>query len=152
MHNWNPDSHFNRQQIVLYDKFTQFTLLAAKEAIGQSGLNFDGHLGYDTGVVLGTAAGGVNTWDENYRTVYEEGKNRVHPFVVPKLMNNAAASHFPWSITSRAPVTVSTACASSNHAMGSVPHGPLGHVSRDGDGRVRIHAVLRWHQGGRGCV
>jgi nodulation protein E len=35
----------------------------------------------------------VNTWDENYRSVYEEGKNRVHPFVVPKLMNNAAASH-----------------------------------------------------------
>ena len=58
---WNPDIHFNRQQIVLYDKFTQFTLLAAREAITQSGLNFDGHLGYDSGVVLGTAAGGVNT-------------------------------------------------------------------------------------------
>ena len=39
---------------------------------------------------LGTAGGGVNTWDDNYRAVYEEGKNRVHPFVVPKLMNNAA--------------------------------------------------------------
>ena len=123
VHNWNPDSHFNRQQIVLYDKFTQFTLLAAKEAIGQSGLNFDGHLGYDTGVVLGTAAGGVNTWDENYRTVYEEGKNRVHPFVVPKLMNNAAASHISMEYNLKGPsFTVSTACASSNHAMGQAFH------------------------------
>ena len=43
--------------------------------------------------MLGTAGGGVTTWDDNYRAVYEEGKNRVHPFVVPKLMNNAAASH-----------------------------------------------------------
>lgn len=116
---WNPDLHFNRQQIVFYDKFTQFTLLAAREAVAQSGLNFDGHLGYDAGVVLGTAAGGVNTWDENYRSVYEEGKNRVHPFVVPKLMNNAAASHLSMEFNLRGPVfTVSTACASSNHAMG----------------------------------
>ncbi|MDQ1847987.1 beta-ketoacyl-[acyl-carrier-protein] synthase family protein [Gemmobacter fulvus] len=123
VHDWNPETHFNRQQIVLYDKFTQFTLLAAREAIAQSGLNFDGHLGYETGVVLGTAAGGVNTWDDNYRSVYEEGKNRVHPFVVPKLMNNAAASHLSMEFNLKGPsFTVATACASSNHAMGQAFH------------------------------
>ena len=116
---WDPEAHFNRQQIVLYDRFTQFTLIAAKQAITQAGLNFDGHLGYEAGVVLGTAGGGVNTWDENYRAVYEEGKNRVHPFVVPKLMNNAAASHLSMEFNLRGPsFTVATACASSNHAMG----------------------------------
>ncbi|MES2969952.1 MAG: beta-ketoacyl-[acyl-carrier-protein] synthase family protein [Pseudomonadota bacterium] len=116
---WDSEGQFNRQQIVLYDRFTQFTLVAARQAIAQSGLNFDGHLGYDTGVVLGTAAGGVNTWDDNYRTVYEEGKNRVHPFVVPKLMNNAGASHVSMEFNVKGPVfTVATACASSNHAMG----------------------------------
>ncbi len=119
VHDWNPDVNFNRQQIVLYDKFTQFTLLAARQAITQSGLNFDDLLGFEAGVVLGTAAGGVNTWDDNYRTVYEEGKNRVHPFVVPKLMNSAAASHISMEFNLRGPTfTVSTACASSNHAMG----------------------------------
>ena len=119
VHDWDAEAQFNRQQIVLYDKFTQFTLLAARQAVAQSGLNFDGHLGYDTGVVLGTAAGGVNTWDDNYRTVYEEGKNRVHPFVVPKLMNNAAASHVSMEFNVKGPTfTVATACASSNHAMG----------------------------------
>ncbi len=119
IHNWEPEAHFNRQQIVLYDRFTQFTLLAARQAVEQSGLDFRGKYGLESGVVLGTAAGGVNTWDDNYRTVYEEGKNRVHPFVVPKLMNNAAASHVGMEYSLRGPTfTVATACASSNHAMG----------------------------------
>ncbi|MBF9033423.1 beta-ketoacyl-ACP synthase II [Rhodobacterales bacterium HKCCE2091] len=116
---YDPEALFNRQQIALYDRFTQFTLVAAGEAIGQSGLEFSGELSARTGVVLGTAGGGVNTWDENYRTVYEEGKNRVHPFVVPKLMNNAAASHVSMEWNLKGPsFTVATACASSNHAMG----------------------------------
>ncbi len=116
---YDPEAHFNRQQIVLYDRFTQFTLLAAKEAIAQSGLEFSGQLAAEAGVVLGTAGGGVNTWDDNYRAVYEEGKNRVHPFVVPKLMNNAAASHVSMKYNLKGPsFTVATACASSNHAMG----------------------------------
>jgi len=111
--------HFNRQQIALYDRFTQFTLLAAREAIGQSGLTFSGDLADQSGVVLGTSGGGLNTQDENYRAVYEAGKNRVHPFIVPKLMNNAAASHVSMEYKLRGPsFTVATACASSNHAMG----------------------------------
>ncbi len=114
-----PEKEFNRQQIALYDRFTQFTLIAAKEALEQSGISFEGELAARSGVVLGTAGGGVNTWDENYRTVYEDGKNRVHPFVVPKLMNNAAASHVSITYNLQGPsYTVATACASSNHAMG----------------------------------
>ncbi|PHQ68593.1 MAG: beta-ACP synthase, partial [Paracoccus sp.] len=80
IHDWRPEDYFNRQQILLYDKFTQFTLLAAKQAVAQSGLAFHGALGLRSGVILGTAGGGLNTWDDNYRAVYEEGKNRVHPF------------------------------------------------------------------------
>jgi nodulation protein E len=119
VHGWTPETYFNRQQISLYDKFTQFTLLAARQAVDQSGLVFEDPLSAASGVVLGTAGGGVNTWDENYRTVYEEGKNRVHPFVIPKLMNNAAASHVSMEWNLRGPsFTVATACASSNHAMG----------------------------------
>ncbi|MDP5335763.1 MAG: beta-ketoacyl-[acyl-carrier-protein] synthase family protein [Paracoccaceae bacterium] len=115
---FEAEGHFNRQQMTLYDRFTQFTLTAAKEAIGQSGLEFSGDLANRAGVVLGTAGGGVSTWDDNYRAVYEEGKNRVHPFVVPKLMMNAAASHVSMEYNLRGPsFTVSTACASSNHAM-----------------------------------
>ena len=117
--NFSPQDHFNRQQISLYDRFTQFTLLAAKQAVDQAGLEFSGDLARSSGVVLGTAGGGVITGDDNYRSVYEQGKNRVHPFVVPKLMNNAAASHVSMEYNLQGPsFTVATACASSNHAMG----------------------------------
>lgn len=116
---YDAQVHFNRQQISLYDRYTQFALLAAREAIGQAGLTFTGDLAASTGVVLGTSGGGLTTQDENYRTVYEEGKNRVHPFVVPKLMNNAAAAHISMEHNLKGPsFTVATACASSNHAMG----------------------------------
>jgi len=104
--------------LALYDRFTQFALIAAREAVKQSGLEFSGDLAAKSGVVLGTSGGGMQTLDENYRSVYGEGKNRVHPFVVPKLMNNAAASHVSMEFNLKGPsFTVATACASSNHAM-----------------------------------
>ena len=116
--NYDPAEAFNRQQLSLYDRFTQFTLIAAREAIAGSGLEFTGELAARAGVILGNSGGGMTTLDENYRSVYEDGKNRVHPFVVPKLMNNAAASHVSMAFNLKGPsFTVSTACASSNHAM-----------------------------------
>ena len=115
---FEPEKRFNRQQLSLFDRFTQFTIVAAREAVAQSGLEFRGELAARAGVVLGNSGGGMTTLDENYRTVYEDGKNRVHPFVVPKLMNNAAASHLSMEFNLMGPsFTVSTACASSNHAM-----------------------------------
>ncbi len=116
---WHPEQHFERQQIVLFDRFTQFAVQSARQAVAQSGLTFDGELGAASGVILGTAGGGVNTWDESYRSVYQDGKNRVHPFVVPRLMNNAATSHVSMVFGLQGPsFSVATACASSNHAMG----------------------------------
>ena len=118
VHGFDAAARYDRQQLSLYDRFTQFTLAAAKEAIEQSGLIFRDALAESTGVILGTAGGGISTSDDNYRAVYEEGKNRVHPFVVPKLMSNAAAANvsIAWNLGGPS-FTVSTACASSNHAM-----------------------------------
>ncbi|MDC0136977.1 beta-ketoacyl-[acyl-carrier-protein] synthase family protein [Planktomarina temperata] len=120
---FDPEAHFDRQKLALYDRVTQLVLLASREAMAQSGLEITEELSETTGVVLGTAAGGMNTWDDNFRSVYEEGKNRVHPFVVPKLMSNAAASHLSMAHNIKGPsLTVSTACASSNHAIGLAFH------------------------------
>ena len=116
---YNEGAHFNRQQIALFDRYTQFALLAAGQAIGQAGLCFSDGLAARAGVILGTSGGGLGTQDENYRAVYEEGRNRVHPFVVPKLMNNAAAAHVSMEYNLKGPsFTVASACASSNHAIG----------------------------------
>lgn len=119
VHGFSPKEYFDRQEIALYDRFTQFAVFAAREAIEQSGLTFNDELALRSGIVLGTAGGGIQTQDDNYRAVYEDGKNRVHPFVVPRLMHNAAASQLSMIHNLQGPVfTVSTACASSNHAMG----------------------------------
>jgi nodulation protein E len=116
---WDAEARFDRQALGLYDRFTQFALAAAAQAVDQSGLAFDEALGDRAGVILGTAGGGLTTSDDNYRSVYAEGKNRVHPLVVPRLMHNAAASHLSMVHGLRGPTfSVATACASSNHAMG----------------------------------
>ena len=120
---YRPEDNFGRQELTLYDPFTQFALIAAREAMAQSGLEVTEGLSERAGVVLGTSGGGLQTQDENYRLVYQEGKNRVHPFVVPRLMNNAAASHVSMVMNLQGPTyTVATACASSNHAMGQALH------------------------------
>lgn len=114
-----PEAHFARNVLPLLDRFTQIALVSAREAMAQSRLSLNDESCLRAGVVLGTAGGGNLTVDDNYRTVYEDGKNRVHPFVVPRLMHNAAASHVSMEFGLKGPgFTVSTACASANHAMG----------------------------------
>ena len=119
IHNFNPNDHFSKQENSIYDKFTQFALIATKQAVSSSGIEFHEKDSSDIGVILGTAGGGLQTQDENYRQVYEEGKNRVHPLIVPKLMNNAAASNVSIQFNAQGPCfTIASACSSSNHAMG----------------------------------
>lgn len=116
---FDPAAHLDRQRLPILDRFAQFALVAAREAVAQAGLSFEGAAGERAGVVMGTAGGGNITVDDNYRSVFAEGRNRVHPFVVPRLMHNAAASHLSMAFGLRGPgLAVSTACASSNHAMG----------------------------------
>ena len=116
---WQPEAHFDRARLGLLDRFAQFALKAATEAVAQAGLSFPDDLALRAGVVLGSAGGGLTTSDDSYRCVYQEGKNRVHPLVVPRLMHNAAASHVSMAFGLRGPAfCVATACASSNHAMG----------------------------------
>ena len=119
IHNFNPNDYFSKQENSIYDKFTQFALIATKQAVSSSGIEFHEKDSSDIGVILGTAGGGLQTQDENYRQVYEEGKNRVHPLIVPKLMNNAAASNVSIQFNAQGPCfTIASACSSSNHAMG----------------------------------
>lgn len=116
---WQAEDHFDARQIALYDRSTQFAMVAAAEAVQRSGLVFQGSLAERSGVILGTAGGGLTTTDDNYRAVYEERKDRVHPLVVPRLMNSASTSHLSMCYGLTGPAfSISSACASSNHAMG----------------------------------
>ncbi len=111
------EGRFTPSELSLYDRVTQYAVVAGAEALAMAGLA--GPLGPRAGVILGTAAGGIRTWEDSYRAVFQEGKNRVPPLVVPRLMHNAAASHLSIRHGAQGPVlSVSSACASANHALG----------------------------------
>lgn len=120
VHGWDAEARFSAKSLPLYDRFTQFALVAARQALEQAGLDMPGSgLATTSGVIMGTAGGGLTTIDDSFREVYANGKNRVHPFTVPRLMASSAASHIGMEHGLLGPTfTVSTACASSNHAMG----------------------------------
>lgn len=115
--------HFDKSQISLLDRVSQMALVAAAEAAAQSGLEITEELGLRTATILGSAMGGQGTQDENYYAVYHEMKNRVHPFIVPRLMSNAPVSQISMKYGLKGPAyVVATACSSSNHAIGQAFH------------------------------
>lgn len=116
---FDPDAHFTSHAQTQLDRATQFALVSCREAVAQSRIDLSGEVANRAGVILGTAGGGHTTVDDNYRAVYGAGRKRVHPMVVPRLMHNAAAAQISIAHKIHGPsYTVSTACASSNHAMG----------------------------------
>lgn len=116
---FDPSTYFDRGKLALYDRSTQFGLVAAREAIAQSGLDFRAGLGADTAAIIGCGVGGQATQDENYHRLYAEGAKRLHPFTIPKLMINAPCSHVTMEHGITGPsFVVASACSSSNHAIG----------------------------------
>jgi nodulation protein E len=101
----------------LLDRFAMLFLLAAREAIADSGLERSGLR--DAAIVTGSSLGGQSTQDDLFRALYREGRRRITPFAVPRIMPNAGASHLSMEVGCEGPgLTLSTACASSAHAIG----------------------------------
>lgn len=121
--NFTPEGRFDRTDVSLFDRTTQMAVTAADEAMGEAGVNLREEEAVRAGVVIGTALCGMETIDSAYRAVFQDGKNRVHPFVVPRLMSNAGASQISMRHGLMGPSwTVSTACSSANHAIGQAFH------------------------------
>ncbi|UYB50730.1 beta-ketoacyl-[acyl-carrier-protein] synthase family protein [Xanthomonas sp. AM6] len=100
------------------DRMTQMALVAAHEAVAQSGLSLDGAAGARGAVVLGTGVGAELSRDEQSRRLYREQAERLHPLTIVRSMNNAAVSQISIAFGLRGPAfTVSSACASANHAL-----------------------------------
>ena len=116
---FDPAAHFESGKLALYDRCTQFALVAAREAIAQSGVDFRAALGARTAAIIGSGVGGQTTQDENYHRLYSEGAKRLHPFTIPKLMMNAPCSHITMEHGITGPsFVVASACSSANHAIG----------------------------------
>ena len=116
---YEPTAHFDEKRLVLLDPVSQYALVAAREALAQSGLAFDESLAERTAVVIGTGIGGATTQDQTARRLYGEGNPRVHPMAIVRVMPNAPASQISLEFGLRGPAfAVASACASANHALG----------------------------------
>ena len=113
-----PEDHFEPQTLQRLDRFAQFGVIAAREAIRDAEITFDRDLGLSSAVILGSGIGGLRTLDEGFQRLYVQGSNRVYPLSIPKVMLNAPVSAVSAEQGILGPCfAVSSACSSANHAI-----------------------------------
>ncbi|MBL8706644.1 MAG: beta-ketoacyl-[acyl-carrier-protein] synthase family protein [Rhodospirillales bacterium] len=118
---FDPAQHFEEKKLLLLDRFSQLALVAARQAVKASGIKFDGGLGAETAAIVGTGAGGMNTLEEAYGRLFNNGtgSSRQVPLTIPRMMISAAASHLSMEFGITGPCfATSSACSSANHAFG----------------------------------
>lgn len=118
---WDPTEHIDlpAKELRRQDRFVQFAVAAAHKAIRQSGIDFQKGDPYRHGVMIGSGIGGLNEIEEQHSTLFARGPNRVSPFMIPKLMVNAASGNVSviWGL--KGPNSaIATACASATNAIG----------------------------------
>jgi nodulation protein E len=118
VHGYDERKYFESDQTSKLDRFAQFALISAREAVTMAGLNFDQSLAERTAIVHGTGVGGHTTLDFSYHRIYGENASRLHPLTVPKLMFSSAVSHISLDLGIKGPAfATASACASSGHAI-----------------------------------
>lgn len=114
-----PEDFLSAKDITLMDRFAQFGVVTAQEAVAQAGLEWTPALREDCAIITGSCIGGRSAEEQGYRELYIHRRNRVHPLTIPLGMSNAATSHISMHFGIQGPsYTISTACASSAHAIG----------------------------------
>lgn len=116
---YDPTQHFEGGKEAYLDRFAQFSVVAARQAMLDSGVTLTPGLRERTAIVCGSAVGGQSSIEKGFEDLYVAGRGRVHPLTIPKTMSNAGASHISMDLGLSGPAyTVSTACSSANHAIG----------------------------------
>ena len=118
---FDPSNVLDRKEIRRNDRYTQFALVAAREAMDQAGLpeRLEGDLADRTGTIIGSGLGGSGTLIEQISINATRGPDRLSPFFIPMAIANLAAGQTAISFGARGPnwATVS-ACATAGHAIG----------------------------------
>lgn len=118
INDFEPLAYIDEARLPFLDPLAQYALVAAGEAIRQSGLDFRGERATRTAVVIGTGAAGEETRDGLYRKLYAEKSSRFHPLGIVRIMSSAPASQVSMVHGITGPTfSVASACASSNHAF-----------------------------------
>jgi beta-ketoacyl-acyl-carrier-protein synthase II len=120
---YTPSDYFPLKRLDLLDRFTQFGLLAAGEALRMSGFEVREEERPRFGVVIGSGMGGAETFDSGYHNLYAQQATKLHPYTIPKVMHNAATSQICMEYGAQGPsMAISTACSSAGHAIGEAFH------------------------------
>ena len=131
---FNAEKHFEAGRDAYLDRFAQFSVVAAREALRDSGLELNAALRENGAVVCGSAVGSQSAIEIGFEDLYVSGRGRVHPLTIPKTMANAGASQISMDLGFTGPTyTVSTACSSANHAIGQAFR-----LVRDGEAEMAV--------------
>ena len=110
--------YFDDRRADFMDRFAQFALIAAREAVANSGVEWTPELKESAAIVTGSCVGGQNAQDAGFVEIYQKATNRVHPLTIARTMANAGASHISMEFGITGPaLTISTACSSAGHAI-----------------------------------
>ncbi len=116
---FEPTKYLGSKQARRVDRVTQFALVAAREAVEDSGLDFSKDDPFRSGVIVGSGIGGLEELETQHRRLMKYGPKRVSPFTVPRLMVNASAGNISIEYAIKGPNSATaTACASGANAMG----------------------------------
>ena len=116
---FTTEGTLDRKEAKRMDRFVQFAVVAAKEAIGNAGLNLDSIDRSRAGVIIGSGIGGMETFEEQHLALVQKGPHRVSPFFIPMMIIDMASGQVSIQFGLKGPnfATVS-ACASGAHAIG----------------------------------
>ena len=131
---FDPLKHFQGGKDAQLDRFAQFSVVAARDAVRDSGIELTPELREQSAIVCGSAVGGQAAIEAGFEDLWLQQRGRVHPLTIPKTMANAGASHISMDLGLSGPVyTISTACSSANHAIGQAFR-----LVRDGQAELAI--------------
>ena len=120
---YRSTDYFPQKQLDFIDRFCEFGLVGAREAMQSSGLQIREEEQTRFGVAMGSGIGGANTLESGFYNLYAKQATRLHPFTIPKMMHNAAASQICMEFGAKGPsLATSTACSSAGHAIGEAFH------------------------------
>jgi beta-ketoacyl-acyl-carrier-protein synthase II len=116
---FDADALLGRKAARRLDRFVQLALVAAREAVADSGLDPQTWDGARVGAVIGCGMGGAGTWEAQHRTLMERGPERVSPMLIPMLIPNMVAGHIAIEFRANGPnLVTATACTSGATAIG----------------------------------
>ena len=120
VHDWSTEGYIHPREAKRIDRFTQFGLVAAIDAVKDCGIDFEKYDSYRMGAIMGSGIGGINEIETQELRLLNKGPDKVSAFTIPKLILNAASGNISIQFGLRAiNYTVVTACASATNAMGN---------------------------------